>query len=1351
MKISKVEHTKPAVGLQGKEVGGILYNDPGKVIPDLEGRLKRLEVSSQRLYNIFIPIQEGTEPTEPDISKFETAIYNKRLENYKIKKKNYDRRKKYKDVVSEINSILRKKLFYVEEAESNKEAIWEKIGSCERLAGDISAEEVVVLALRKSLRSQREGAICLLKNLGEKNITQESKAKIKDFLDLVEKDFNKLSNRSTYIERAITNQNIVVQPREGVIRLSETKEDGKRTHHKKEEKEGLAEFLSCYANLDEASRMNMLRKLRRLIDLYFAAPESKQYEKEICIHKIIDCGEFNVWKKHEEGKNKEGRFVKIPDIFIKAADENMTLDTIVKKEEAEKLYKAIRQRNIECYRFAIAVTNKNTEYFFENQNINKFWIHHIENTVERLLAKRLVENIFKLDISYLSEKAWKDALNLISVKYVAIGKTVYHFGLKDIFIRDKDIDLGKISEDIQEGINSFDYEYIKAGENLQRELAVHVAFAANNLARATVDISRALEQRKLEQRKKEKNEGKNVKTDMDDFLLWNKRDINDFKIYNDNKEMLKMILQFFGGISSWETGLFSRAYEDKEDYATCFLDDLRKVIFALRNESFHFVTVSIDQDNWNKELVAKMFEIETQKCVTGEKDKFYANNLHRYYKIDDLKRMLDLLYSKPHQRASQVPSFNKVFVRKKFADFIADYLEINAQVYAGWTTTEIDNWRSALYYLLKEVYYNCFLQDSYAYLKFIRAVGHLQWKDDKERRAVADFQKRIAELLGLDEKKDLKKIRLYLKKIQLYELREKYSLSEICQIIMTEYNLQNNQKRTKKSSYDSIFDKEIFKHYKSLLMESLASAFGWYIKDVEKKKEKIFGFLKTPIIKDIDLKPDDFLPKWKSDIYKDLISKVKEDAQLQKWYIVGRFLNARSLNLLVGSMRSYLQYTNDVERRAEMTGNKLHKKNNERKASIEKAIPVIEICIKLSSKFTAKTEDYFTDVSADDDYAVYLSKFLNYEMPEQLSPSAALQTFCNDKNLPIGIYWDGQNPIPNRNIMMAKLYGPTQILEKIVKRVEEHELQEYFEKLKKIEEYRRTGKCTSENMQKDILAYQKTKNRIELQEIVEYAEVINELLGQLLNWSFVRERDLLYFQLGFHYQCLKNETSKPELYKRIARGNNTLINSAILYQIAGMYINGIGVFATDDKKNGNLKEQNKNGGVGPKINSFINYSKRFYAEKPVDYIYNAGLEVFENINEHDDITDFRNTIEHFKFYTGKAGSILDLYSEIFDRFFTYDMKYQKNVLNMLYNILLRHNVVITSSVGVGEQKIGRCKDKKKRAQLEITSITSDKFTYKYEKGSLIADARSRQYLEMIAKILYYPGNVPEKFVLKGKI
>ena len=57
-------------------------------------------------------------------------------------------------------------------------------------------------------------------------------------------------------------------------------------------------------------------------------------------------------------------------------------------------------------------------------------------------------------------------------------------------------------------VTSFDYEMIKAHENLQRELAVDIAFSVNNLARAVCDMS-------------------NLGNKESDFLLWKRNDIAD--------------------------------------------------------------------------------------------------------------------------------------------------------------------------------------------------------------------------------------------------------------------------------------------------------------------------------------------------------------------------------------------------------------------------------------------------------------------------------------------------------------------------------------------------------------------------------------------------------------------------------------------------------------------------------------------------------------------------------------------------------------------------------------------------------------------------------------------------------
>ena len=76
----------------------------------------------------------------------------------------------------------------------------------------------------------------------------------------------------------------------------------------------------------------------------------------------------------------------------------------------------------------------------------------MENAVERILKKCNVGTLFKLKIGYLSEKVWKDVLNLLSIKYIALGKAVYHFALDDIWNDASAKKLGKINPHTLKGI-----------------------------------------------------------------------------------------------------------------------------------------------------------------------------------------------------------------------------------------------------------------------------------------------------------------------------------------------------------------------------------------------------------------------------------------------------------------------------------------------------------------------------------------------------------------------------------------------------------------------------------------------------------------------------------------------------------------------------------------------------------------------------------------------------------------------------------------------------------------------------------------------------------------------------------
>ena len=1137
--------------------------------------------------------------------------------------------------------------------------------------------------------------VVFLECIGKSNISDHEKEIVYKLLELIRKDFSLLDpndkdSQGANIVRSVRNQNMIVQPQGDRFLFPQVSDKEKKTvTNKNVEKEGVNEFLLNYANLDDEKRAEILRKLRRILDVYFSAPNHYEKDMEITLSDNIDKEKFNVWKKYECGKKVTGLFVNIPDVLMKAEAENIKLDAVVEKRERKILADRVRRQNIICYRYTRAVVekyNSNESLFFENDAINQYWIHHIENAVERILKNCKAGKLFKLRKGYLAEKVWKDAINLISIKYIALGKAVYNFALDDIW-KDKkdkkDKELGIVDERIRNGITSFDYEMIKAYENLQRELAVDIAFSVNNLARAVCDMS-------------------NLKDRESDFLLWKKEDIADKLKNKDDMASVSAVLQFFGGKSSWDINIFKEAYKGKNkyNYEVRFIDDLRKAIYCARNENFHFKTALVNNEKWNTELFGKIFERECEFCLNVEKDRFYSNNLYMFYPVSELRNMLDQLYSRSVSRAAQVPSYNSVFIRKNFPEDITNVLRYQKP---GYDADTLGKWYSACYYLLKEIYYNSFLQSDKALQLFEKSVKTLSWDDEEQKRAVDNFKNHFSDIKSACT-----------------------SLAQVCQIYMTEYNQQNNQIKKVRSSNDSIFDKPIYHHYKVLLKKAIANAFAAYLK----YNKNLFGFIGKPFkaneIRKID--KERFLPDWTSTKYESLCIEVSGSQELQKWYIVGKFLNARSLNLMAGSMRSYIQYVTDIKRRAASIGNELHVSVQDVE-KVEKWVQVIEVCSLLAFRTSNQFEDYFND---KDDYARYLKSYVDFSNADMPSEYSALVDFSNEEQS--DLYVDPKNPKVNRNIVHSKLFAADHILRDIVEPVSKDNIEEFYDQKAEIVYCKIKGKDITAEEQKAVLKYQKLKNRVELRDIVEYGEIINELLGQLINWSFMRERDLLYFQLGFHYNCLRNNSEKKEAYQKI-EVNGDSIKDAILYQIIGMYVNGVAVYAPDEKGD-ILKEQCTKGGAGGKISAFNRYSEYLGLDKLT--LYNAGLEIFEVVAEHDDIINLRNGIDHFKYYLGDYRSMLSIYSEVFDRFFTYDIKYQKNVLNLLQNILLRHNVIVEPVLESGFKTIG--KQTTSGAKLSIRSIKSDTFQYKVKGGSLITDAKDERYLKTIRKILYYVEN-----------
>lgn len=153
--------------------------------------------------------------------------------------------------------------------------------------------------------------------------------------------------------------------------------------------------------------------------------------------------------------------------------------------------------------------------------------------------------------------------------------------------------------------------------------------------------------------------------------------------------------------------------------------------------------------------------------------------------------MLDHLYNNKVSRAAQVPSYNSVMVRKYFPENITSTLKYQKP---GYDEDTLEKWYSACYYLLKEIYYNSFLQSDEALALFEESVNNLKGDNKDQELAVKNFRNNYKNIKSSCT-----------------------SFSQVCQMYMTEYNQQNNQFKKVRSSKDSIVDKPIYQHYKLLL------------------------------------------------------------------------------------------------------------------------------------------------------------------------------------------------------------------------------------------------------------------------------------------------------------------------------------------------------------------------------------------------------------------------------------------------------------------------------------------------------------------------------------------------------
>lgn len=1241
MKISKVEHTKSGISQKPLEHGGMLYKQMQTKLTgnQLEEHICTLNERAKRLYRVFnMPLG---------------------------KKENKD----VKDVQS-ANNFMKTILSQIEKGVSC-DGIIEKIKNYQAY-GSISKKRIRCIvdqylkeSLRKHTRGEDKGIPDIIYELLCEKFDKEtsqgklSHADLEILINVLREDYlkkNQIKDIVSSIEKQSTPVKIKDIDGEKRIVLSSS-------YNKK--KEHIFDFLKEYAEADKDGQKELLKHMRFLILLYFYGPDkiTDEYKEEIrewSFGSIIQDNQI-LFSDNASMLLQDKEYVK------QQINEGKKTRDVEKIKNNKAKLRMLSDKIKDDINGQIVLHYNNACLHAEEKDIP--WIRYISDYTMGVFANKNKISPDKLSVSYLCKNTWKVWISFIAKKYIDIGKGVYHFAMSEASMveKEKKVVLGRVNPEFAEGISSFDYERIKAEDDLHRSMSRYVVSAVNNFSRAICSD----EERKIEEH--------------EDILYVGLKQV---KLYKNARERL---LRYFGGASNWEGSILDVI--ETQELAECFKDNMKIV----RNINFHFAG-SVKKSEGSDEILDELVSREANNVGKYYRKTFYANNVTMFYKDEDITKLMDHLYKGRKKYLAQIPSFNKVISKTYLPNFIYLFLK-------GKNKTKISEpkimtvFSGTFYFLLKEIYYNNFLQDET--LKELFCKGVAKAKDGKNKdKPYQDFMRHFHEL----EKLNL-------------------NFGEICQQIMIDYEQQNGQKKkmpsaivSKKGGNPRVIENnsQKYKHFRTLLYIGLREAFMEYLKAGENKEW--YEFLREPLKRE-QPNEENFVNGWDLKQFDDRRKMVLCNPVAGGWYITAHFISQRQLNHLIGDIKNYIQFVQDIDRRAKSTENRVPEKTAENVENYLEILSVLEFTKYFSSKITNRIEDYYEDENA---FAEHIGKYVEYNK-KNVEPAYALQAFCDSEckigknRKKLGIYYDGKNPILNRNVILAAMYGNEKLLSATMKPVTETEIRQYYKLMEELKLVLMRGSvCETEEEQKKLRHFQNLKNRIELVDVLTLSELVDDFMSQLIGWAYIRERDMMYLQLGVYYIKLFFTDSVPEdsfLRKLELDGDCSIEDGAVLYQIAAMYSFDFPLYTR--KEGSNLCDIVRDGSIGEKFKKF----EKEYCRDDGRIIEN-GLSLFEELSEHKEMDKFRKSLDHFKYFAKQEQSILDMYSKVYDSFFSYDIKLKKSVSYIISNILLSYFVNVKLSFALcGTETINKGDKayKKKITHISIASSQSDYFTYKLRK------------------------------------
>lgn len=1360
MKFVKVRHRRMAVGHfnsknNKKLFGGFVYAHPYKKDEntDIQELVQNRQKEAANLYHVLngcVNIydsnteKEKQELAEQVIKEF-NSLFGKNMNNHGI----FKNEKASKDYVK-IRSVIKS---YMEQNNGNDigKKINQTIGSDENLLHQF-ANEVVSYSLRKSLRimvpllnskdSHKVSMLELVKNIfyaivikpdAKMEYVDALQNEIVTFVHCTYRDKIKSMEYQEKLANSLLKQNVKVQ-------VFEKELNGKKekllmlSNHEHEKKRYVVDFIKEFVGKGKEDQNLMILHIKELIVLYLYG------EKKVLTFN-------NSWERFAESEQEGINFFDT----VKSEDFSEMNRIFHVLEVGNAQEQKVASREFERYlRLALCLKYKNTcvtdmsDHSDVNNNITNmdvYWIKFFGQCMEKYGKHKRKSEYYRCD--RLCNFLWQSWMSHVASKFIALGKALYYFGIpRDIYIK-TEFEIGSVLKEYENGITSFDYERIKAEETLIRNIATSITHAANNFANAVVS--------------KEYRFSESDKNSLSDVLSYTRNVLNKNLISN----FKKRFLMYFGGASLWNL-----KDNDWDMY------EMKEHLAAIRNTSYHFSTNRKSDQKRNNTFAKKLLAGELEYAPTLIIEKYISNNLTRFYDEKLLYGLMCRLYSGTQTpREAQIPSFHAIMNRN-------DVFEFLNQQYLGETEKEQfknvsdrDIYVAAMNFLLKEIYYHDFLKLSSPQLieKFVQSLIHLKTENKKEGFAKKNFVSRCAELGILTVENNG-----YIKSTSD---KCKITFGEFCQQIMTDYNMQNqNQKeipslnKQRKNKKNGL--KPVYEHFVMLLRRTIREAFLYHLKNAKKYK-----FLRHPKMKQSSLCLSDFMGKIEKNsdnktisIYGNLKELIQEETVLSNdnqvmydWYIAGHFLPPKQLNLLIGDLRTYISYSADIWKRASDTQNSSIDGEYIKKETkmYQQILCILEFVLQFVGKTSKKIEDYFGEESENieeshEAYARYIAQFVDFENTlgknSDLSYVSRLKEFSNSKmectnstDKALRLYYDNENPIVNRNIVYSLLYGDSDLLSSCMEKVSLEEIAHYYQLRDQLSKQGvfKNSKCTSKEQLELLREFQNLKNRIELLDVQTYTELVQDVMSQLVSWAYLRERDCLYFCLGYHYiELYYGDTSHIKKQYQYLEGNNIRIfNGALLYQILAIFDHALPLYKVNDE--GKVEGKVENATIGTCLKTFVSdYCHEEYKTGRAE-TYNAGLDFFGSENARDGYAYLRNYIAHMKWYSMHDKNIWELFGQMYNGFLNYDIKLKKSVSFIFKNLLERYFVVAKTYMKHSDGS---------NPFLFSGKLSSDQFVYYYYETEILdkktntkrmvkkkaaINARSELFLKQLDKLLNY--------------